>query len=110
MDMSTASLPAGFPVEATPKLSGHADDARLREVAKEFESVFIGEMLKNMGLDEATRSLGGGFDGGYGEDAFRTFLVREYAQALSDKNAFGLADKIYSQLKAQQAAAAAVGS
>ncbi len=88
-----------------PTVSAGDNDARLREVAQEFEAVFIGEMLKSMGLDEAASGLGGDFTGGHGEDAFRTFLVREYADAISEKGAFGLADKIYGQLKARQEAA-----
>lgn len=98
------TLPMG-PKRELPTTVAGADDAKLRQVAQEFEAVFIGEMLKHIGLDEAAGELGGDFTGGYGEDAFRTFLVREYADAISEKGAFGLADKIYNQLKARQDAA-----
>ena len=95
MDTLTAPIMATGQKAALPTAAEGANDARLREVAQEFEAVFIGEMLKHIGLDEASNAFGGEFNGGAGEDAFRTFLVREYADAISDKGAFGLADKIY---------------
>jgi Rod binding domain-containing protein len=108
MDTLTAPiLPTGQKA-ALPEAAEGANDTRLREVAEEFEAVFIGEMLKHIGLDEAANAFGGEFSGGHGEDAFRTFLVREYADAISEKGAFGLADKIYNQLKARQDSAAAM--
>lgn len=71
------------------------DDPALREAAKKFEQVFLGEMLKRSGLAETA----GAFGGGYGEEAFKSFLIDEYAKQLSDHESFGLAEHIYAQLK-----------
>lgn len=77
------------------KRSAEAEDAALREAAREFEQVFIAQMLKQAKLGETQ----GAFSGGYGEEAFRSFLVDEYAEALTRAESFGLADKIYNELK-----------
>ena len=71
------------------------DDSALREVARQFEQVFIAQMLKQAKLGEAS----GPFSGGHGEDAFKSFLIDEHAKALTQSESFGLADKIYAQLK-----------
>lgn len=73
----------------------NAEDPALREAARQFEQVFIAQMLKQAKLGETS----GSFTGGYGEDAFRSFMVDEYAEALTQSQSFGLADKIYAQLK-----------
>lgn len=68
---------------------------QLWETAKAFEAAFIAEMLKHADLGET----GGAFTGGHGEEAFRSFLVDEYANALSQSSDFGLAEKLYADLK-----------
>jgi Rod binding domain-containing protein len=72
-------------------------DAQLRETAREFESVFIAEMLTHSGLDKAIAQ-----DSGIGGEAFSSMLVQTYADELSKKGGFGLADQIYRQLKDHQ--------
>ena len=66
----------------------------LREKAQEFEAVFISEWLRLSGISEGMAS-----GGGNGAEAFSSFLLEEYAKGLADKGGFGLADKIYRQLK-----------
>lgn len=90
---------AGLGQKAAPATASGSDDA-LRETAKQFEVMFIAEMLKSAKVGEAK----GPFTGGHGEEAFRSFLVREYAQSVSDQGSFGLADTIYRQLKEKVAA------
>lgn len=100
--MSAVGLPLAFPAPAADKLRGAALDAaeadkKMRETAQEFESVFIAEMLKHTGLDKAITS-----DSGFGGDAFAGMLVQTYAEELSQKGGFGIAEQIYRQLKDQQ--------
>lgn len=77
-------------------------EAKLREAAAQFESVFIAEMLKHAGLGKTPDSLAGGaFTGGHGEQTFKSFLTREYADEIAEKGGFGLAEAIYQQLKRQ---------
>lgn len=66
----------------------------LRETAREFEAVFIKEMLTHAGLDKAIAG-----DSGYGGEAFSSMLVETYADELAKKGGFGLADQMYRQLK-----------
>ena len=72
-----------------------AEDKALRDAARQFEQVFIAQMLKQAKVGETN----GSFSGGYGEDAFKSFMIDEYAEALSTAGSFGLAEKIYNQLK-----------
>ncbi len=77
--------------------AGAEKEARLRETAREFESVFIAEMLAHAGLDKALAQ-----DSGYGGEAFSSMLVQTYADELSRKGGFGVAEQIYRQLKDHQ--------
>lgn len=91
--LSTA-LTAAAPT--APRATGaSADEASLKKVAAEFEQVFLSEMLKHAGVAKVS----GPFSGGHGEEAFRSFLLKEYASALTKTEAFGLADTIYASLK-----------
>ena len=69
-------------------------DAELRKTAQEFEAVFIAEMLSHAGFEKAIAQ-----DSGLGGEAFSRMLVETYAEKLSEKGGFGLADQIYRQLK-----------
>ncbi len=69
--------------------------AALREAAESFEMMFIAEMLKAAKVGETD----GPFTGGFGEEAFRSFLVREYADAVAEQGGFGLAEQIYRELQ-----------
>jgi peptidoglycan hydrolase FlgJ len=66
----------------------------LRKTAREFEAAFIGEMLAYAGFEKA---LSG--DSGLGGETFSRMLVDSYAQSIADAGGFGLADKIYNQLR-----------
>ena len=69
-------------------------DAQIRERAIEFEATFVSQMLKYSGLTESLAKQAGS-----GGDAFTSFLIDEYANEIVDQGGFGLADKIYDQLK-----------
>jgi Rod binding domain-containing protein len=72
-------------------------DAPARKAAQAFEASFIGEMLKESGINEASSSFGGGA----GEAAFSSFLTEQYAAKLAERSGFGLAEKIFEALKAR---------
>lgn len=57
--------------------------------------MFIAEMLKAAKVGE----VGGPFTGGHGEEAFRSFLVREYAEAIGAQGGLGMADQLYRDLQ-----------
>lgn len=77
-----------------------AEDPELWRTAKAFETAFMAEMLKYSGLAETSES----FSGGYGEDAFKSFMIEAYAESLTDSDALGLAKSIYAELKNKVAA------
>ncbi len=82
-----------------PHVSGNENEApdRLREVAQEFESLFVKQMLDAM-LDTVDRenSL---LHGGFAEEIFEDMLFTEYSQMMAQTGTFGLADMIYDQLQ-----------
>lgn len=71
-----------------------ARDAQLREQAREFEAVFVSQMLKHAGLTEALS----GSESRFGGEAFSNMLTEQYANELIEDGGFGLAEEIYQQL------------
>lgn len=98
--MTDAVTPAAPVALKTPSSAGGASeassvrDAELRKSAKAFESVFVAQMLTYGGL---TKALGA--NAGFGGEAFSGLLVQQYANELVEKGGFGIADKIYDQLR-----------
>ncbi len=67
------------------------------EKAREFETVFVAQMLKYSGMDKAISQ-----ESGFGGDAFSGMMLEQYARGIVDNGGFGLAEKIYGQLREQQ--------
>lgn len=61
------------------------------EAAKEFEGVFISEMLSHMFGDTEPNSL---FGGGKGEQMFKSLLIEQYGKAVAGGNGIGLSSQI----------------
>lgn len=74
-----------------------AADKGLAATARAYEATFLAEMLKQAGVGRTPAGLGGGA----GEDAFSTFLVREYADRLAESGGIGLAEAIVRSLAAR---------
>lgn len=70
-----------------------ADDAFLRETARDFEAVFVRQMLQHAGLAEAF-----GSGEGPSADAFSGFLLDAVAEKLVDGGGFGLAEQFYAAM------------
>ena len=93
------------PVTAQANPADPPDLARTKTAAREFEAMFIGQMLAPMfeGL-----STDGPFGGGNSEEVFRSLLVGEYARAVSKRSPIGVADQmVRGLLQAQEDATAA---
>ncbi|GAB6090339.1 rod-binding protein [Spirochaeta dissipatitropha] len=93
-----------------PKVPSGAENAsgmesdKLREVTREFEALFVKQMLDSM---YSTLSPEDGlFYGGQSENIFRDMLNMEYAREMSFSGTFGLADSMYDQLSRNQQSAA----
>jgi flagellar protein FlgJ len=70
-----------------------ANIARAKAVGKQFESMFMSQMLNHMftGIDQEK----GLFGGGHAEAMFRPMLMDEYAKMIANRgNGIGLADQV----------------
>lgn len=75
---------------------------KIEDSAREFEAVFLSEMLKPM-FAEVNKSdpL---FGGGHGEEVFNGFLVQEYGKLMAARGGIGIADHVKAELlKIQEA-------
>jgi Rod binding domain-containing protein len=70
-----------------------------REVARQFERMFIAEMLQPMFAGIETN---GPFGGGNAEATFRPMLLDQYADAVSKGGSIGIADKVMSEILKMQ--------
>lgn len=66
-----------------------------KHVAREFERMFLAEMLQPMFAGIETD---GPFGGGQAEEMFRPMLIDQYADALSASGGVGIADAVLSEL------------
>lgn len=90
----TIALQISKPI-APPALSARgASNEDLKKAAREFEATFIAEMLRHTGLSNALSQ-----QAGFGGEAFSSLLIDTYAKQISNNGGFGLAEKIYQQLK-----------
>ncbi len=69
--------------------------SKLYEQCREFESIFVNMMLKEM---RGTVEKSGLIDGGQAEDIFTDMLYDEYAKGMTKAAGFGLADSVYLEL------------
>ncbi|TAH37560.1 MAG: hypothetical protein EYC62_01370 [Alphaproteobacteria bacterium] len=74
----------------------------MKKAAQDFESVFLNEMMQQMFAGIKTNSQ---FGGGHGEDMFRSMMVQEYANAMSQKGGLGISDAILKEMIKIQGAA-----
>jgi Rod binding domain-containing protein len=72
-----------------------AGSDKLREVAQDFESIFIFQMLDTMYSGLATD---GPFGGGPGEKMFRSLMHEEIAKSISSHGGFGIGEAVYREL------------
>jgi Rod binding domain-containing protein len=72
--------------------------SKLYEQCREFESIFVNMMLKEM---RGTVEKSGLIDGGQAEDIFSDMLYDEYAKSMTKAAGFGLADAVYVELSRQ---------
>lgn len=72
---------------------------KAEEMAQEFESMFLSEMLQPI-FNQIKSD--GPFGGGQAEDAFRPMLTQEYAKSLSANGGVGIADKVLTEILRMQ--------
>lgn len=95
-ELSALNLKAGA---ISPNITSAQTRDAAREVAEEFEAMFISQLLAPMfeSLD-----TDGPFGGGAAERAFRPMLVEEYAKQMSAQGGIGIADQVYTEILRMQ--------
>ncbi len=92
MELSSLSKnPALMSMTAKPSI----DMARIEESARDFEAMFVTEMMKPMfeGIE-----TGGLFGGGKTEEIFRGFMLDEYGKMVAQTGQLGIADMVKAQM------------
>jgi flagellar protein FlgJ len=69
--------------------------AQAEEIARQFERMFVTEMLQPMFSGIETD---GPFGGGQGEDVFRPMLLDQYADAVARGGGVGIADAVLKEI------------
>jgi len=98
MNLLSVTEAAGLdPTISSPETSATPtpqSDEDIRKAAVDFETAFIGQMLKFSGFGDALVKGGG-------EDvaAFTDFYIERFSEKISENGGFGLADKFYDKLK-----------
>lgn len=83
-----------------PKLGKKADEAQARKVAQDFESFFLSQMLQPMFKEVRPEEP---FDGGPGEDVWKSFQIDEFGKAIARAGGIGIADMVMREiLKTQE--------
>ena len=77
-------------------VSGFSEDAKLKDACRDFEAIFIKQMLDSM---RKTVQKTGLIDGGMAENIFEDFLYDEYAKVMAKTGSFGIQDLLYRQFK-----------
>lgn len=72
---------------------------RIDESSREFEAVFLSEMLKPMFEGIEVNEI---FGGGKGEEIFSDMMVQEYGKKISEAGGIGLASFVRNELIRQQ--------
>jgi peptidoglycan hydrolase FlgJ len=71
------------------------DSDKIKKTAKEFEAVFLTQMLKQMYAGVETDPI---FGGGSAEETFKTFLFDEYGKVMAKSGGIGIADSVQKEL------------
>lgn len=85
-----------------PPITPQTRDPRLWRVAQDFEAVMIGQMARSM---FETKGAGdSGFNGGVGEETWRSVLADHIGQAIAARGGIGLSQSVYNEMLRLQGA------
>ena len=94
--MQSSAVQGKDPAALAKKMEQQQKDPEaIKEVAKQFESIFMHQVFKSM---RSTLPKDGLMSGGFGEDVFTDMLDQEYASMAINSNSMGLAETIAAQL------------
>ncbi|MCE5323115.1 rod-binding protein [bacterium] len=78
--------------------AGSSEDKKLRKACKDFESIFLGYMLKSMRKTVEKSEL---FGSSQEEEIYQGMMDEEICKSAAESNSIGIADTLYSQLSSQ---------
>ena len=88
------------PTKATAAGGGaSAREAHAREIAEEFEALFLAQMMSPMFESLKTD---GPFGGGSGEGIYRSLIVEEYGKSIAQAGGLGIADAVQREILKMQ--------
>ncbi len=90
----TMANPNNVPVQPKINLSP-AQQAKLDAAARDFEAVYVGEMLKPMFDTVKTDKM---FGGGKAEDTFKSLLMQQYGRKIAENGGIGLAQAVKAEM------------
>lgn len=101
-NLALLQVTQGDAAKVAKNAKSYKDLAKVEEAAKEFEAVFVAEMLKPMfeGID-----TNGMFGGGKGEEVFRGMMIQEYGKILAQTGEIGISDSVKEEMIRMQAKA-----
>lgn len=91
--------PVTLPPAAVPALA--KNKLQVQRAAKEFEAMFMTEMLNHMYTDIETD---GPFGGGHGEEVFRSFMIEQYGRMVADSGNTKISDTLAREMLRMQEA------
>jgi len=83
------------PLTATVPSQSRAVDPAIAHAAREFEAVFLSQMMTHMHTGIETDPV---FGGGAGEDMFRGMMIQEYGKQMARLNVAGISEQIQKTL------------
>jgi Rod binding domain-containing protein len=104
--MTMLQAQGGLDISRTANALKNAQNERNSDkaeaTAKEFEAIFVSEMMKPMFEGIKTD---GAFGGGKGEEIFRGFMLQEYGKMVAESGVLGIADAVKAKMIEMQAQA-----
>ena len=90
--------PSATAALADGRLKSAGNPGKLREIAQDFESMFLNSMFQQMFANVGE----GPFSGGPGAQVWRSFLTEEYSKSFVKAGGIGIADQVMRELLARQ--------
>lgn len=95
----STALQSVSPVQGAKKEAGDPTPDQLRSACRDFESIFIQQMMQQM---RRTVPQDGLFNGGQAEQMYTSMLDGELSKSFAQQRGLGLSDVLYRQLSALQ--------
>ncbi|MBI3440756.1 MAG: rod-binding protein [Proteobacteria bacterium] len=84
---------------AAPDSANQQGLVKTKAAAKEFEAVFLSQMMSHMFEGIGTDPV---FGGGEGEDMFRGMMVQEYGKQMAKSQSIGISDQLQKMMLQMQ--------